>query len=78
MTDAAKKLMDEALALPREQRRQLGIALLESVDDFELHPAWIPEIRQRIADIESGKVKTVPADEALRRIRARLENLHKG
>ncbi len=77
VTDAAKKLMEQALALPREDRRRLGLALLESLDDDEqglaLHPAWIPEIKRRVEEIESGNVKTVPADEALVRLRARLQ-----
>lgn len=33
MSDAAKKLLDEAMSLPTEERRELGLRLLLSVHD---------------------------------------------
>ncbi|HEX2474008.1 MAG TPA: addiction module protein [Lacipirellulaceae bacterium] len=35
----------------------------------EVEAAWSDEIAQRTADIDSGRVKTIPADEAERMIR---------
>lgn len=77
VTDAAKKLLEEVLALPVEDQRWLSDKLIERVrpehEDVELHPAWIPEIKRRIEDVRSGRVESTPADEALARVRARLQ-----
>ena len=35
----------------------------------EVEAAWKEEIARRIADIDSGRMKTIPADEAERMIR---------
>ncbi len=56
MTDAAKKLMEEALALPAEERKRMGTALLDSVDDEALREL----VLRRAGEIERGEV--VPGD----------------
>jgi putative addiction module component (TIGR02574 family) len=81
VTDVAKKLMEEALALPREERRRLGLALLESVaalegdDDIGLHDAWKDEILRRVDRVRSGESKPVPWDEAEARLRESLRKV---
>ncbi len=78
MTDAGRKLMEQALALPSEERRRLGLALLESVaklegeDDSVLHDAWTQEIVRRIERVRSGESRPIPWDEAQRRLRESL------
>ena len=49
-------------------------ALSDSLDPeaVELSPEWISEIRNRIAQIESGEAKTIPWDEVKARIRKSL------
>jgi hypothetical protein len=37
MSDAAKKLLDEALGLPPEDRRELAVRLMDSVRDHSEH-----------------------------------------
>jgi putative addiction module component (TIGR02574 family) len=41
-------------------------------EDFKFAQAWKEEIRRRIADLKSGKAKTVPWEEVRKRIQARL------
>lgn len=57
MTSATKKLLEEALALPEKEREALVEALSDSLDPeaVELSPKWTSEIRNRIAQIESGE-----------------------
>jgi putative addiction module component (TIGR02574 family) len=62
-------LLASALLLPATDRVALAKAMLESVEDFddipqaEIDDAWDGEIARRIAEIESGKVKTIPSSE---------------
>jgi hypothetical protein len=42
----------------------------------EVLAAWDEEIKQRLADLESGKAKTVPWTEARRRNLAKLPRAH--
>jgi putative addiction module component (TIGR02574 family) len=67
--------MEEALALPAEERRRLGLALLESADEPEsgLSDAWKREIGRRLEQLQSGNAETVPAAEVEARIRRSIE-----
>lgn len=68
------KLRDEVLRLPVEARARLAAELLGSLDDVdevdaaEHETAWSAEIADRIRQVETGEVKTVPWNEARRRI----------
>jgi putative addiction module component (TIGR02574 family) len=62
------ELLDLAKALPDEQRLDLVVRLVgtlngESADEA----AWALEIKQRIDDLDSGRVKGIPVEEARRR-----------
>ncbi len=73
MTAEAKKVLDEALALPPDERADVAVTLLESldqVDDEALEQAWSEEIQRRIQQVESGAVQTIPWSEARRRLLA--------
>ena len=74
VTSATKKILDDALALPEKEREALVEALSDSLDPetIELHPDWTNEIRNRIAQIESGEAKTIPWDEVDARIKKSL------
>ena len=74
------EIIVSALRLPFEERAQVVGALQESLvdtsidhgpadDPSEVAEAWKEEIARRVADIASGSVKTIPADEAERMIR---------
>lgn len=74
MTETARKLLDDALGLPPEDRRALAEALMDSVDDDrgELSAEWKAELAARIAQIERGEVHAVPWSEVEARIRRTL------
>ena len=69
-------LTAEALKLPPDQRATLADKLVESLDpsdDPEIRRAWETEIDRRIADVESGRAKTIPAEQVFAEIRASLK-----
>lgn len=64
----------EALHLNAEERAWLADRLLASLsDDKEIEEAWAAEIERRIADIESGRVALIPAEEAIARARKAIQ-----
>jgi len=74
MTEATRRLLDQALRLPSEDRAALARSLLaslsEAVSEEEADRAWGAEIQRRLARIESGEVQTVPWEEVRERLRA--------
>ena len=71
MTQQALDLLQKALSLSEEDRADLACSLMESLDekvDQGVESAWNEEISSRIADLDSGKAKTVPWDEIRRRL----------
>jgi len=61
----------EALHLPIEYRARLAEKLLSSLDDLsepEIEKLWLAEAQRRAAEIDSGKVQLISADEVERRI----------
>ena len=79
MTQEASELLKKALALSTDERAQLVDSLLESLDERHEDPAaveaaWNDEIARRIAELESGKAKTIPWEEVRQRISAKLTN----
>lgn len=49
----------------------------EQVDQGEVDAAWRGELRQRIDDVQSGKVELLDADEVHSQIRAELAAMRK-
>jgi putative addiction module component (TIGR02574 family) len=73
MNEQVSELLKKALALPAEARAALAGSLLDSLDeavDTDAEALWELEISSRIADLDSGKAKTIPWPEVRRRIRA--------
>ena len=72
MTAGIDEITQLALTLPVDQRAQVANALLASLDDpadsAEVHQAWTEEIKSRVDDITSGRVRTLSRDE----VRAQL------
>jgi putative addiction module component (TIGR02574 family) len=59
----SQQLLDDALRLPDEQRAALAAALIASLDasvDEDAEAAWATEIAQRLRDVQSGAVTTIP------------------
>jgi putative addiction module component (TIGR02574 family) len=73
MSDKGQKVLEEALTLPPEERADLAATLIDSLDEREdeaVEEAWAREIQQRMREVESGAVKTIPWSEARKRILA--------
>ncbi len=75
MPSLVEELSQKAQALPPEERVRLAEELLATVQevDVDAEAAWEEEIRRRIAEIDSGAVKLVPADEVFAEVRRLLK-----
>lgn len=72
-----KRAVDLALELPESERAALAHDLLASLDGppgADAQQAWEAEIANRLDELETGNARTIDADEALRRIDARLRS----
>ena len=64
-----KRLLEEALHLPVEERAALAGALIESLDleiDEDVEAAWSAEIGRRLERVDAGVAKTFPWSQARR------------
>jgi len=73
----ARKILEQALALPEKEREELVAALSDSLspEPVSLSPEWNAEIESRIAAVERGESKLIPGDEVEARI---LRSLSRG
>lgn len=70
----AHDLAVEVLDLPPEERARILELLIASFEPkSNAQRAWLSLAARRREDVRSGKVAMVPGDEALARIRSRLE-----
>jgi putative addiction module component (TIGR02574 family) len=72
MTPEVSKVLERALTLSTRDRGFLIDQLIASLDDGPaeegVEEAWAAEIKQRVDDIQSGKVKMIPAEEVIREL----------
>lgn len=76
MTTEVSKLLDRALTLSVDEQEALAESLISNLGgkfDEGVQAAWDKEIERRIADLESGKAKTVPWSEVEKRNLAKLD-----
>lgn len=79
MSKALKVVKDEALQLNPSERGELIGALIDSLEGQPnespqaVAAAWESEIAQRLTDMKAGKTRFIPADDAMRTLRSRLE-----
>ncbi len=70
LTPQVADLLDKALALSIDERGLLIDRLVESLDDVPadagVEAAWTEEIKRRVDEIRSGKVKMIPGEQVLR------------
>lgn len=75
VTPQLSELLEKALALSTQDRGLLIERLIASLDEEPAEQgaeaAWDDEIKRRIDDIRSGRVKTIPGEQVLRRLKAR-------
>lgn len=69
-----RKLLEEALSLPVEQRALLADSLLRSLNqpNATIDAKWTEVAKKRLRDLRSGKVKAIPGDEVFSEIFKRL------
>lgn len=75
MAMTVEQLSAELLGLPPSSRAELAYRLIRSLDEEEsarVDEQWLREIEQRDDEIVTGVVDCLPAEEVLRRARARL------
>jgi putative addiction module component (TIGR02574 family) len=71
MKQHAAQLLEQALRLPDQERADMAVRLLESLEsivDEDVDSEWNAEIQQRLHEIDSGKAKLVSWQEARRMI----------
>jgi len=69
---ATKEILEAALKLDPQEREELIDELSASLDASNLGEYWEAEIKRRIDDVDSGRVKTVPGDEVFARLEQRF------
>jgi putative addiction module component (TIGR02574 family) len=72
MTPQVSELLEKALGLSTRERGLLIDRLVESLDDEPagegVEAAWEEEIKRRVDEIRSGRVKTIPGEQVLREL----------
>jgi len=75
MARLARELESQALKLSRRERARLAQRLISSLDqevDADAEQLWLTEAERRLADLKSGKVAAIPAERAIKKVRAAL------
>jgi len=75
MSRSFDEIREEAMGLPIEKRSSLAEDLLDSLrtdEERAIEKEWIEIAERRLAEVEAGTVKPVPADEAHGRVKAKL------
>jgi putative addiction module component (TIGR02574 family) len=76
MTGPAHELLQKALSLPDNERAELAgnlIASLEATTDADVDAAWQQEVARRFREVQSGAVKTVSWESALKKGQSLLD-----
>jgi putative addiction module component (TIGR02574 family) len=76
MARSIADIEEEIRALQRPEQERLLRALLEELDgpaDADVDRMWLEEVQRRSAELDAGRVETVPAEDVFERVRARLK-----
>lgn len=76
VTSSARKVLEEALALPEEDRRRVAEVLIDSTpreSEQEIESAWRDEVMHRIEEVRRGEVALESWSEVKQRIRETLD-----
>jgi putative addiction module component (TIGR02574 family) len=71
MASTPKDLYERAMNLTDQDRAELVGLLLETLDiegESGVEAAWLEEIERRVAELDSGEVKSVPWSEVRARV----------
>lgn len=68
------EIIEEACDLPVDERVIVTDALLKSLNapDPEIEREWLDEVKRRIEDLHSGRVKGIPGEEVMAKVRKML------
>jgi len=76
MTPQVSEVLEKALTLSTQDRGLLIDRLIGSLDEGPaeegVEEAWAEEIKRRLDDVRSGKVKTIPGEQVLRQLAKRV------
>jgi len=67
MDPEIQRILEEAKRLPPPRRAALAVSILETLEDEtspEVDHAWAELARRRLDDLESGRVRGIPWEEA--------------
>ena len=69
-----KKIIEEALSLPVEQRALIADSLLKSLNmpDAAIDAKWVEVANRRLQELRTGKVKPITGDEVFSEILGRM------
>jgi hypothetical protein len=70
-----EQLAKQAMKLPTKSRARLADLLVESLDGDKLghiDRLWLADAKRRRDEVRSGRVETIPGEEALQKVRAAL------
>ena len=79
MTTEVSKLLEKALSLTVEEQEALADSLISNLGgkvEEGVLAAWDDEIKRRVAELDSGKAKTVPWTEVRHRNLEKLPRAH--
>lgn len=75
----AKEVRDAIETLSDDEREILYLDIIDRINSVEpeIEAAWSNVAKRRLAEIKSGKVETIPADQVLAEARAMLNEKRK-
>ncbi len=75
MTQAAHSILKSALSLEESERALLAGVLLESLEsdhDEGTEQAWLSEVDRRVAELDAGKVETLPLETVMSQLKKNI------
>lgn len=75
MSLTAERIIEDVLSLPEDQRAELAVRLLQSLDreiDPDAEEAWATEIERRCAAVDAGEITLSDWHDVRRRIEKEL------
>jgi len=75
MADVMRDLESRVLKLSSRQRARLAQRLISSLDqdaDPDTERLWLEEAERRLRELESGRVRGIPAESVIKKVRSAL------
>jgi putative addiction module component (TIGR02574 family) len=69
-----KKIIEEVLSLPVEERAIIADSILRSLNmpSTDIDTKWMGVAKRRLQELRSGKVKPIPGDDVFDKVRRRF------